>query len=297
MKLMVLPMLAVALAVATVPAAAKPKPKTPVAAPMPQPQPEDWIKLDPQNVLVIDTSKGRIYLELSPELAPESVKRVKQLAREHFYDGLKFHRVIDKFMAQTGDPLGTGAGGSTYPNVKAEFSFRRDSTLAFIPGPTPTDGDTVGYIGVNPVITQPDALMDMTKDHKVMAWGRFCPGTAGMARAGDPDSANSQFFLMRQSKTDLEKQYTPFGRVVSGLSVVRALNVGEPPLHPDIMTKVQVLADLPADQRPQVLVLDPRSKAFSALVAKARDDEGPDFSVCDVETPSQVKGGDAAAKD
>lgn len=270
-------------------APARPKaPAKPVVAAVPTPGPEDWIALDPENVLVIDTTKGRILVQLTPELAPESVKRVKQLTREHFYDGLKFHRVIDKFMAQTGDPLGTGAGGSTYPNVKAEFSFRRDAAIPFVAAPS-TKGENVGFLGVMPVETQPDALMDLTRDHKVWAWGRFCAGVAGMARAGDPDSANSQFFLMRQTNPDLNKQYTPFGHVVSGLNVVRSLKVGEPVLNPDVMTKVQVLADMPAADRPQVAVLDTRSKVFAAIVAKAREDVGPDFTVCDVEIPSQVK--------
>ena len=77
---------------------------------------------DPENTLIMETTKGRVVIALRPDLAPKHVERVKQLAKEGFYDGLKFHRVIGGFMAQTGDPAGTGAGGSNYPDVPAEFS-------------------------------------------------------------------------------------------------------------------------------------------------------------------------------
>ena len=77
---------------------------------------------DPENTLVIETTKGRVVIELRPDLAPKHVERIKQLAREGFYDGIPFHRVIDGFMAQTGCPKGTGTGGSKYPNLKAEFN-------------------------------------------------------------------------------------------------------------------------------------------------------------------------------
>jgi peptidylprolyl isomerase len=252
------------------------------------PGPGDWVQLDPETVLLIDTSKGRIYVELAPELAPESVARIKQLTREHFYDGLKFHRVIDTFMAQTGDPQGTGLGGSKYPDLKGEFLVRRDQSMPVV-DPIEAGGAEDGFIGVMPVESQPDDLMDMTVDHKVTTWSKFCPGVAGMARSDNPDSANSQFFLMRQTNPGLDKTYTPFGRVVAGLSVVRTLKVGEPVVDPDVMTKVQILADMPEAQRPKVIVLDPHSKAFASLIAKARQDKGSDYSICDVEIPSVLK--------
>ena len=252
------------------------------------PGPNDWVQLDPESVLVIDTTKGRIFVELAPELAPQSVARVKQLTRERFYDGLKFHRVIDTFMAQTGDPQGTGLGGSKYPDLKGEFTVRRDRSMPVV-DPFEAGGDEDGFLGVMPVASQSDDLMDMTFDHKVWTWGLFCPGVAGMARSENPDSANSQFFLMRQTNPGLDKNYTAFGRVVSGLNVVRALKTGEPVIEPDLMTKVQILADIPEGERPKVIVLDPHSKAFASLIAKARQDKGSDFSVCDVEIPSVVK--------
>ncbi len=246
-----------------------------------------YVAADPENTWVIDTSKGRVIVELRPDLAPLSVERIKKLTREKFYDGLKFHRVIDGFMAQTGDPLGTGEGQSSYEDVKGEFTIRRDSTFPMVRVAAPR-GSVAGVVGITPVMTQPDALMAMTKDNKVHAWGLFCQGVAGMARAENPDSANSQFFLMRDTNPALDKRYTVFGRVISGLEVVRTLKVGEPVENPDIMVRARILADIPATEAPKVMVMDTRSMAFRNLVDKMRKDRGADFSVCDIDIPARV---------
>jgi peptidylprolyl isomerase len=267
--------------------------KAPKASAVPEvklvpPGPGDWVQLDPETVLVIDTSKGRIFVELAPELAPESVARVKQLTREHFYDGLKFHRVIDTFMAQTGDPQGTGLGGSKYPDLKGEFSVRRDQTMPVV-DPIEADGAEDGFIGVMPVESQADGLMDMTVDHKVWTWGKFCPGVAGMARSESPDSANSQFFLMRGGYPSLEKRYTAWGRVIAGQDVVRAVKVGEPVDPPmDYMERVRLLADLPEAERPKVRVIDPKGAWFKNELERKRSLKGADFSACDVDIPAEV---------
>ncbi|HWE44609.1 MAG TPA: peptidylprolyl isomerase [Caulobacteraceae bacterium] len=268
--------------------APKPKKEKAAAAAQPAASADDWRELDPQNVLVIDTTKGRIFVEMDPQAAPQFVERVKLLTRQRFYDGLKWHRVIDGFMAQTGDPLGTGEGQSTYPNVKAEFTFRRDANVPYVPIAAPS-GTVVGFLGDLPIATQPDAAMDITADHKVWAWGLFCPGVAGAARGNEDDSANSQFFLMRDSYPSLEKRYTAWGRVVAGEDVVKNLKTGEPVVDPDVMTKVQVLADMPEAGRPRVLVLSATSKPFQAIVDRVRKERGADFSICDVDIPSQVR--------
>jgi peptidylprolyl isomerase len=269
---------------------AKPKPKAP-AAPPPPPKPTaaDWRTPDPDNLLVIDTNKGQIILELSPELAPQSAERLRTLARQHFYDGQNFFRVIDGFMDQTGDPLNTGEGGSKLPNVPAEFTFRRGATTPFVTVAQP-DGESIGFIGVMAVASQPQALMSMTKDGSVAAWGLFCPGVLGMARANDPDSANSQFFLMRDTYPKLEKQYTAAGRVIVGEDVVRAIKLGEPPTPPaDKMITVRLASDLAPADRPTVKVLSTSSAAFKGIVDAARDEKGADFSACDVTIPTQPK--------
>ena len=134
-------------------------------------------------------------------------RRIKLLASRGFYDNLAWHRVIDWFMAQTGDPLGTGDGQSWYPDLKAEFTFRRGPDMAFTPVAAPA-GALVGFYHSIPVQTQPDALMAGTSDRKVHGWGLYCPGVAGMARDEGNDTANSQFFLMRQPYPALDKRYT-----------------------------------------------------------------------------------------
>ena len=146
--------------------------------------------------LTLETTKGNVVIELRPDLAPKHVERIKQLVREGFYDGIVFHRVIDGFMAQTGCPQGTGTGGSSYPNLPAEFS------------------------------AEPHVR-----------------GTASMARAQAPNSANSQFFICFGDASSLNGQYTVIGEVLSGMDVVDKIKKGEPVQNPDKMVKVQVAAD------------------------------------------------------
>lgn len=241
----------------------------------------DFRTVDPENVLVIDTTQGRVYVEMIPELAPATVAQIKALARDKFYDGLTFHRVIDKFMAQGGDPKGDGSGGSTRPNIPGEFVFRRGPDTPFV-RVTAVAGLEDGFIKSLPVRTQNTGLMIMTEDGKVQGWGVWCKGVAGFARANEPDSGNSQFFLMRDFTDSLEHNYTAWGRVLAGQNVVDVLKKGEPPPAPDKMVTVRVLADLPAAGRPKVSVLDTQSAAFKALAANA-------VSVCDIDLPAKVE--------
>ena len=264
------------------------------APPPPPPAPTDWRAIAPGDLLVIDTTKGRILVELAPELAPAHVDRIKLLAARGFYDNLAWHRVIDWFMAQTGDPLGTGEGQSWYPDLKGEFTFRRGPDMAFTAVAAPT-GALVGFVRSVPVQTQPDDLMAGTSDKKVHGWGLYCPGVAGMARDEGNDTANSQFFLMRQAYPALDKRYTVWGRVVSGLDVVRALKASPNPdgivTEPDRMTRVRLASDLPEAERPAVRMMNTASAAFRALAEQARQGRGADFSVCDIDVPVQVTPG------
>jgi peptidylprolyl isomerase len=153
--------------------------------------------VDPENTLVITTSDGcTITAGLRPDLAPKHVAQIKKLTRAGFYDGIVFHRVIEGFMAQTGDPTGTGTGSSKEPDIPAEFS----------------------------------------KAH-------FDRGTLGMARAQDPNSANSQFFIMFADGGFLDGQYTVFGGVASGMECVDKIAKGEPPENPSKMVSVKILKD------------------------------------------------------
>jgi len=163
---------------------------------------------DPENTLVLETTKGKVALELFPDAAPNHVARIKELAREGAYNNVVFHRVIDGFMAQTGDvqygktdspefhPQRAGVGGSKKPNLKAEFS---------------------------------------DKPHK--------RGTASMARAQDPNSANSQFFICFEDAPWLDKQYTVWGQVIEGMDYIDKIERGEPVAKPDKITKAYIAAD------------------------------------------------------
>ncbi|EGF90724.1 cyclophilin type peptidyl-prolyl cis-trans isomerase/CLD family protein [Asticcacaulis biprosthecium C19] len=240
--------------------------------------------LDAENTLVIDTTKGRVIVEMLPQLAPGHVERMKTLTRQKFYDGLIFHRVMEDFMAQTGDPQGTGQGGSEMPDLTAEFTTRRDASFPLVVAAKPV-GSQVGFVGAMPVKSQVNELMAMTADAKVNAWGLFCQGSLGMARDSQPNSANSQFFLMRGASSFLETRYTAFGTVISGLDVVRKLKIGEPPVNPDKMLTVRLLADIPEAERPQIIVMDTNSPQFKTVLDGVLKEKGDGFSVCDVTVP------------
>ncbi|MCX7587437.1 peptidylprolyl isomerase [Phenylobacterium sp. 58.2.17] len=278
---------AAVLAMAAPAAAQAPAAKSP-AAPA-APSAGDWRTPNPDDLLVIDTNKGRIIVEMLPEVAPAHVQRVKELARAGFYDGRTFFRVIDEFMAQTGDPEDRGTGGSDKPDLTQEFLFRLGADAGFVQAADQNVAQ-VGFIKSLPVKSQSPMLMAMTADGKISAWPLYCPGVAAMARGQGEDSANSQFFLMRHTYPSLERRYTGWGRVVAGLDVVRAIKVGEPVAPPqDKMDKVRILADIPASERPKVRVIDPNSAWFKAEIESVRARMGENFSVCEIKVPSEVK--------
>ncbi len=251
---------------------------------------DGWRELAPENVWVLDTSKGRVVVALAPEVAPRHVERIRTLTARGFYDGLGFHRVIPGFMAQGGDPEGTGAGGSDLPDVPGEFSFRRGREAGFTPMEPRPGQPLSGIVGVMPVVTQPDAQMMVTADFRVPATARFCPGVLGMARNNDPNSANSQFFLMTAANPGLDGEYTALGRVVQGLEVVTAFKPGDPAedgavsADPDRIVRARMASDIPAAERPVVRIPAPGAPALVAAVAATRD-------VCSIVVPVEVAGG------
>jgi peptidylprolyl isomerase len=255
---------------------------------------------DPKDLLVIETTKGRILVELNDIAAPNTADRVRTLAHQGVYDGRLFFRVIDNFMDQTGDPVDSGVGASSLPNLQPEFTFKRGTDtpfgLAFR-----TNGVEEGFVGSLPVTSQTMDLGLLTADHRVQVWGTYCPGVLGMARADDPASANSQFFLMRTNASSidhathaLDKTYTAFGRVLAGQDVVDAIktgdNNGQVAAPQDKMISVKVVADMPEAQRPKVRVVDPTSPWAKAAIQRAMAASTPlDFTVCDVKLPVEVK--------
>lgn len=178
---------------------------------------------DADNVLLLDLSNGgRVAIRLMPVWAPHHVERIKTLTREGFYNGVIFHRVIDGFMAQTGDPTGTGQGGSKLPDLQAEFN-------------------DVPHLR----------------------------GTVSMARTDEPNSANSQFFIVFYPRMALDHKYTVFGRVIAGMDTVDAIVRGEPPRNP---TKI-VQASLAADGKPRPAPVAPT--AAPAITADVLSNSQP----------------------
>ncbi|HLP70379.1 peptidylprolyl isomerase [Ciceribacter thiooxidans] len=163
---------------------------------------------DPENTIIMETTKGKVVIALKPDVAPGHVARVKELTREGAYDGVVFHRVIEDFMAQTGDvqygkqggasfnPARAGMGGSDKPDLKAEFSA------------TP-----------------------------------HVRGTCSMARSQNPNSANSQFFICFTDAPWLNKQYSVWGEVVEGMEIIDQIKRGEPVRDPDSIVSMKVAAD------------------------------------------------------
>jgi len=283
-------LLAAAFAALATTASAQKAPAAPAAAPQPAaPAAADWRTPKAEDVLVIDTNKGRIIVEMVPEVAPLWTTRMRELALEHFYDGLTFFRVIEDFMAQTGDPENRGTGQSSKPNLNAEFQFRRGPETPFVLAVDQAVAE-VGFIKSLPVTTQSMMLAPMTRDGKVSGYGLFCPGVGGAARGEEENSANSQFFLMRAHYPRLERRYTAWGRVIAGQDVVNAIKVGEPVPDPqDKMERVRLLSDIPEKDRPKIRVIDPAGKWFKAEIARAQTAGGANFTACDVSIPVEVK--------
>lgn len=249
--------------------------------------PADWRALDPDETLVIDTTKGRIVVEMRPDLAPQAVARIKRLAREGVYDGLQFHRVIEGFVDQTGNPDNRDGGTSAYPDLPPEFTARvKPIEIAAVR--RASDG-LEGFVGATPVAAEAASVADGRADGTFRAWGAYCAGVAGMGRQADEGSANSEIFFMRAPARRLDRAYTVWGTAVIGLDAIRAMAVGEPPAEPDRMLRVRVASDLAAAERPKVEVMDVRGPAFAAVVAAGRKAKGADFTVCDVQAPARIR--------
>lgn len=254
---------------------------------------KDYVQIPPNELMVVDTTKGRIIVALAPKIAPTHVKRITELTREKFYNGIVFHRVIDGFMDQTGDPTGTGTGGSSKPDIKGEFEFRRSGEMPFVKGKD--DGaNQFGWIGLMPITTQQDAVMDVTSDGKAKAWINHCPGITSMARSEDPNSANSQFFFMRDKSSQLDRKYSAWGYVVSGLEVVKSIKLVNPEKSPpnapglDKMLKVTMMDDLPAKDQVKVFYAQSGTETFNKGLAAAMDKKGAIFGVCDFAPDIQI---------
>lgn len=243
---------------------------------------------DPAHTLAIETTRGRVFVELRPDLAPKSVERVEALARRGTYDGLLMHRVLAGRFVQTGNPNNKDGGGTELPNLPLEV-YRRLEPAQVTVASRASDGST-GFLGAQPwAAWQPAPGSVPGSDRRVQAWGAYCAGVMGMGRQAAPDTGNSEIFITFRPERGFDHDYAVVGRVVSGLEGLSTVAVGEPPASPDRMLRVRVLGDLPAAERPRVEVEDTASPAFAARIAAVRKAEGADFSVCDVSVAGRLR--------
>jgi peptidylprolyl isomerase len=258
---------------------------------------EAWRTVNPENLMVIDTKYGDIGVELFPEIAPAHVAQVKALTRQGFYNDVIFHRVIDGFMNQTGDGTnGDGTGDSSLPDISAEFTFRRGSDMPFTLVTAKKVGQSeigVGFYKNLQIASQPTSQAMFTKDNKVDAFGLHCKGVTSMARTSDPNSANSQFFLMRAQAEHLDTQYSIWGNTVMGYDLLEKPQVGTvgevPGWIPDRMNKVEIAADMAADERPTVQVLKTDHPAFGNWLKTQKKADGTFPDVCELSVPTRVR--------
>ena len=254
---------------------------------------EAWRGLDPENTLLLDLPAGQVVIELRPDLAPGHVERIKTLVRSGFYDGLKFHRVIEGFVAQGGDPKGDGTGGSTLPDLKAEFFSDSSKLSNFAAIGRDRMAARVGFIDGLPAAAQPESLRAFLADKSVQVWGAHCPGAMSMARSTPPDSGNSQFFLViGDARQSLDTRYTVWGYIVDGFDFTRRINRGEPPAKPTTIMRMRIAADVAPERRPKVEVMRTESESFKSFVdaMRLRREDGFVRDLCDIKAPRRVAG-------
>ena len=253
----------------------------------------DWRPLDPENTLYMDLPSGQVVIELRPDFAPGHVARIKELVREGFYDGLTFHRVIEGFMAQGGDPKGDGTGGSSKPDLKAEFTRDSAEVEGFHEIGRDRMAPRLGYVNGMPAAAAPEGLRTFLKGGRVDVWPVHCPGVMSMARATDPNSANSQFFLMiGDSRLNLDQRYTGWGWIVDGFEATRRIVRGEPPSRPTPIIRMRIGSDIPASEREDIKVLKTDSATFTDYLKADGDlsDDGFVKDICEIKVPVKAEG-------
>jgi peptidylprolyl isomerase len=245
----------------------------------PADDPANWRKVDPENLLQFTINKQDVLIELRPDIAPGHVEQVKKITRDTNYDKLPFHRVIDDFMAQGGEVYAIYQIYPRYPMLKGEFTWNRDPAKQKVQwfGATP-QGDKLGYMEGFLVQGQPDETAMISSPPVAKTWALHCAGVTSMARSDDPNSADTQFFLMRHPRVGpegLDAKYTVWGRALTGVDVIQTIKVGPTetdgrfasPNLADKLTKAMVVADIPEKKRPTVYVRRTDGPEFAATLA------------------------------
>ncbi|WP_375206746.1 peptidylprolyl isomerase [Hyphococcus sp.] len=260
--------------------------------------PEDWRALDPENLLVLQLDRGRVTIALSEQLAQGHVAQMKALARDGFYDGLSFYRVIDGFVAQGGDVFETREVVSAAPSIPAEFEDPLTAEMSLTPLKD-VDGyaSQVGFLDSEPVGVEGETI-----------WKLHCTGAVAMARNNERDSGGTEFYITLQPQRYLDRNLTVFGNVVEGMELVQQLRRVAPPEteeddRGEEIVSMRVAADLPEGERPRLEILRADTQTFADLVESRRNRPEEFFyyrpdhvDVCAVNMPVRTIAGDAAAE-
>jgi len=246
--------------------------------------PDAWRAVDPENLVVMETSKGQIVIELLPVVAPAHVEQFKAYVRAGLYDQTEFHRVIKGFMAQGGDVAASHGPDKMIGALEAEFVFRRNPAETPMDTIGPADGADAGFHLGFPMATQPGFLAEMSKDGLVESWIPHCPGILSSARTDDVNSADAQFFLISDEGQHLDYKYTAKGRALTGLDVIQSIKLGPTPdgypiANPDVLMSAKMVADMPEAERPRAFVQRTNTEAWQIILANA---DGRRVALCDI---------------
>ncbi len=257
---------------------------------------DEWRSLDPARTVYMTIPQGLVIIELTPDLAPNHVKQVQTLVREHFYDGLHFYRVIEGFVAQGGDVSEQKPKGSAAENLQAEFtdSWREDLSLTPL-GNVDGYADEVGYLNGFPVGVDKSS-------GKI--WLTHCTGAFAFGRDTPRDSASTEFYITLQPQRYLDRNLTVFGRVIWGMEFVQAIPRGMPGNGGIIeeearwtpIISMRLESDVPEAERVALELLDTNSDSFKELI-EARRNRPEDFfyyrpnylDLCQLPLPVRVK--------
>lgn len=229
---------------------------------------EDWREIPAEALLVIELERGKVSVALSPALAPQHVKQVKKLAREGFYDGLSFYRVIDGFVAQGGDPFGEKETKTSKKTLTAEFEGPLAKGYAFN-----ALGDADGFAPSAGFVASLPAGFDAGAG---TAWHLHCAGAFAFGREDGRDTASTEFYVALQPQRYLDRNMSVFGRVIDGMQHLQALRRVEPPAAKtddlgERIVSVRVSADLPAESRETFEILDSARPAFAEFAEARRN--------------------------
>lgn len=240
----------------------------------------DWRKLDPDNLVLIDTKYGETAVELAPEFAPNHVARLRALIRTHFYDGTSFYRVIDGFVAQGGIGEGDDKKLKAWAPLRAEFDRPFGKGTVFTPlGSPDLFAPQAGHVDGFAVGRDPKARRE---------WLLHCPGTFAFARDDKPDTAATEFYIViGEAPRRLDRNLTAFGRVIDGMQYLQKLERGDPEVasgviadksRRDAIVSMRLASDMPASRRPAYDVMRTDSKAFAQFKANKKN-PAPGFYV------------------